>query len=210
MMTKEKKILQIVLTIIGALFFHTHIMAMPSVPSVESGSAGISQDGNTMTVDQQTDKAIIDWQDYSIAADESVQYTQPNTDAIALNKITGANPSEIMGSIVANGQIFIMNPNGILFGPDSQVNTAGLLATTLDITDEDFLNENYEFAQDQYKDLAYIINEGEITIADNGYAVLAAPLVSNEGLIVANLGTVVAGAAEEFTINFDGRNLINF
>ncbi|MBT7082345.1 MAG: hypothetical protein HN929_12945, partial [Chloroflexi bacterium] len=69
MMTKEKKILQIVLTIIGALFFHTHIMAMPSVPSVESGSAGISQDGNTMTVDQQTDKAIIDWQDYSIAAD---------------------------------------------------------------------------------------------------------------------------------------------
>ncbi|MBT3579508.1 MAG: filamentous hemagglutinin N-terminal domain-containing protein, partial [Waddliaceae bacterium] len=199
-----------ILTMGWMLFLPTDVMAIPQEATFDAEQIAIAQVGTTMTIDQSVDKAIIDWQDYSIAADELVQYIQPNADAIALNKISGANPSEIMGDITANGQIFIMNPNGILFGPNSHVNTAGLLATTLNITDEDFLEGNYEFSQDQYKELAYIINEGEITISDNGYAVLAAPLVSNEGLIVANLGKVAVGAAEEFTINFDGRNLINF
>ncbi|MBT7265135.1 MAG: filamentous hemagglutinin N-terminal domain-containing protein, partial [Waddliaceae bacterium] len=212
MKTVAQKLLMLVTTIaIGGIFLlPVKAMAIPQEATFDAEQIAIAQVGTTMTIDQSVDKAIIDWQDYSIAADELVQYVQPSTDAIALNKITGANPSEIMGDLTANGQIFIMNPNGILFGPDSHVNTAGLLATTLNITDEDFLNGDYDFVQDQYKDLAYIINEGEITISDNGYLVLAAPLVSNEGLIVANLGTVVAGAAEEFTINFDGRNLINF
>ncbi|MBT4444964.1 MAG: filamentous hemagglutinin N-terminal domain-containing protein, partial [Waddliaceae bacterium] len=211
METLAKKLLALVATItICGMLSPTHVMSIPVEPSVENGLADISQVGNSMVVDQHTDKAIINWDEYSIADNELVQYMQPGADSIALNKITGANPSEIMGSLVANGQIFIINPNGILFGPDSHVNTAGLLATTLNISDADFLEGNYEFSQDQYKELASIINKGEIVIADNGYAVIVAPLVSDEGLIVANLGTVHVGAAEHFTVSFDGRNLINF
>ncbi|MBT7264908.1 MAG: filamentous hemagglutinin N-terminal domain-containing protein, partial [Waddliaceae bacterium] len=198
-------------TIIGGLLLvPSQGMAIPQEPSFSDGQVGIINDGTTMTIEQHVDKAIINWDEYSIAADELVQYIQPGIESIALNKITGANPSEIMGDLLANGQIFIMNPNGILFGPDSHVNTAGLLATTLGISDADFLEGNYDFSQEQYAQLSSIINKGEITISDNGYAVLVAPLVSNEGLIVANLGTVRVGAAEHFTVNFDGNSLINF
>ena len=195
---------------LGMFFLPAQGIAIPQDPSFNAEHIGISQEGSTMVIEQHVDKAIIDWKDYSIDANELVQYIQPNAESIALNKITGTNPSEIMGDLLANGQIFIINPNGILFGPDSHVNTAGLLATTLNISDADFLEGNYEFSQEQYKELAAIINKGEITISDNGYAVIVAPLVSNEGLIVANLGTVHVGAAERFTVNFDGRNLINF
>jgi filamentous hemagglutinin family protein len=195
---------------LGMFFLPAQGIAIPQDPSFNAEHVGISQEGSSMVIEQHVDKAIIDWKDYSIDADELVQYIQPNADAIALNKITGANPSEIMGDLLANGQIFIINPNGILFGPNSHVNTAGLLATTLNISDADFLEGNYEFSQEQYKELAAIINKGEITISDNGYVVIVAPLVSNEGLIVANLGSVHVGAAERFTVNFDGRNLINF
>ncbi|MBT7462121.1 MAG: filamentous hemagglutinin N-terminal domain-containing protein, partial [Waddliaceae bacterium] len=207
-----KRLLTSVATTIigGLLLIPSQGMAIPQEPSFSDGQVGIINDGTTMTIEQHVDKAIINWDEYSIAADELVQYIQPGIESIALNKITGANPSEIMGDLLANGQIFIMNPNGILFGPDSHVNTAGLLATTLGISDADFLEGNYDFSQEQYAQLSSIINKGEITISDNGYAVIVAPLVSNEGLIVANLGTVRVGAAEGFTVNFDGNSLINF
>ncbi len=194
----------------GILFFSEDCMALPQDPSFDAEHIAIAQEGKTMIIDQHVDKAIINWQDYSIATHELVQYRQPNDEAIALNKITGSSPSAIMGSLVANGQIFIINPNGILFGHNSKINTAGLLATTLNISDGDFFEGNYIFSQDQYKQLSFIINMGEITIADNGYVVIVAPLVSNDGLIIANLGEVHVGSAEQFTVNFDGRNLINF
>ncbi len=185
--------------------------AIPQGGDVVGGSASIStSDPSTMNITQTTNKVIINWQGFSIDVNELVKFIQPGSSAVALNRVVGIDPSLILGQLVANGRIFLVNPNGIVFGPNSTVDAAGLLATTLDINDSDFMSDNYSFFQDQEKALSYIINEGKIVINDNGFAVLVAPLVSNEGLIIANLGQVKIGAAEQFTVNFDGEGLVNF
>jgi filamentous hemagglutinin family protein len=162
--------------------------ALPQGGNVTGGSASISTpDPSTMNITQTTNKAIINWQGFSIDVNELVKFIQPGSSAVALNRVVGVDPSSILGQLVANGNIFLVNPNGIVFGPNSTVDTAGLLATTLNIKDSDFMSDNYSFFQDQDKALSYIINKGKIVINDNGFAVLVAPLVSNEGLIIANL-----------------------
>ncbi|MEW6486101.1 MAG: filamentous hemagglutinin N-terminal domain-containing protein, partial [Pseudomonadota bacterium] len=185
--------------------------AIPQGGDVVGGTASISTpNASTMNITQTTNKVIINWQGFSIDVNELVEFIQPGSSAVALNRVVGVDPSLILGQLVANGNVFLINPNGILFGPDATIDVAGLLATTLNISDSDFMSGNYNFFQDQEKALSYIINEGKIVINDNGFAVLVAPLVSNEGLIIANLGQVKIGAAEQFTVNFDGEGLINF
>ncbi len=185
--------------------------ALPQGGNVIGGSASISTpNSGTMNIVQSTNKAIINWQGFSIDTNELVKFVQPGSSAVALNRVVGIDPSSILGQLSANGKVFLVNPNGIYFGKNARVDAAGLLATTLNIKDNDFMSGNYSFTQDQDKALSYIINQGKIVINDNGFAVLVAPLVSNEGLIVANLGQVKIGAAEQFTVNFDGNGLINF
>ncbi|MCZ8285709.1 MAG: filamentous hemagglutinin N-terminal domain-containing protein, partial [Bacteroidia bacterium] len=96
--------------------------------SVTAGSAAISTLGNTTTIRQTTQRAAIDWTSLSTAAQEALIFNPPNAQAIALNRITGSSPSEFLGSLTANGQVFILNPNGVLFGAGSQVNVGGLVA----------------------------------------------------------------------------------
>ncbi len=185
-------------------------VAEPQGGQVRAGSATIQQTPGTTTVQQLTDRAIIDWRRFSIDRNELVRFVQPNEMAVILNRVTGGDPSVILGKLQANGQLFLVNPNGILFGPGSQVDVGSLVATTLQISDEGFLSGNYHFVQDSNLDLASVVNQGTITVSDEGYVVLTAPLVSNEGLIVANLGKVALGAGNEVTLNLDGRNLVNF
>ncbi|MCD6221604.1 filamentous hemagglutinin N-terminal domain-containing protein, partial [bacterium] len=194
----------------GGLLWPMQALPLPQNGNVVAGQAEINQAANQMTITQQSGKTIINWDSYSIDVNELVQYIQPGANAVSLNRVVGSDPTAILGQLIANGQVWIINPNGILFGKDATVNVAGLLATALNISDTDFLNSNYEFNQDSNSALSYIINKGKIVINDNGYAILVAPLVSNEGLIVANLGKVRIGAAEKFTVNFDGSNLVNF
>ena len=186
-------------------------VANPSGGSVQSGNVNIQQVGpNTLQIDQLTQKAIIDWQQFGINPGETVNFNQLNNLSVILNRVVGNDPSHILGTMNANGNVFLINPNGILFGPNSVVNVGGLVASTLNMTNEDFLNGNFRFTQDQNKMLASVINKGSITITDGGYAVLMAPLVSNEGMIVANLGKVNLVSGESATLNFDGRNLISY
>ncbi|HRR95797.1 MAG TPA: filamentous hemagglutinin N-terminal domain-containing protein, partial [Candidatus Ratteibacteria bacterium] len=194
----------------GGLLFPMQALPLPQNGNVAAGQAEINQAGNQMTITQSSGKTIINWDSYSINTNELVQYLQPGANAISLNRVVGQNPSAILGQLIANGQVWIVNPNGVFFGKEATVNVAGLMATTLNISDSNFLNGNYEFSQQENSPLSYIINQGKIIINDNGYAVLVAPLVSNEGLIVANLGKVRIGAAEKFSVNFDGSNLVNF
>ena len=189
----------------------TGSLANPSGPVVRNGQVNISGLGGAqLQIEQLTNKAIVNWDSFSIGAGEAVRFLQPSQMALILNRVTGQDPSQILGSLSANGQVFLINPNGILFGPGSQVNVGSLVASSLQITDQDFLNGNYNFTQDASKELASVINQGTIRVSDGGYAVLTAPLVSNEGLIVANLGKVVLAGGEQTTLNFDGRDLINF
>jgi trimeric autotransporter adhesin len=185
--------------------------ANPVGGTVQAGTVNIQSVGpNTLQIDQLTQKAIIDWRSFSTNPQDIVRFLQPNSSAVILNRVVGQDPSILLGQLLANGNVFLLNPNGIVFGAGSITNVGGLLASTLKMTNDDFLKGNYSLAQDPNFKLSSVVNQGTITITDGGYAVLAAPLVSNEGLIVANLGKVVLGAGEKMTLNFDGRNILNF
>lgn len=185
--------------------------ALPDGGQVVGGSAAISTpNASTMQINQMTDKAIINWNGFSINVNELVKFIQPSSSAIALNRVIGADPSVILGQIAANGRIFLINPNGILFGSSAKVDAAGLLATTLNIKDSDFMSGKYIFNQDISKLSSYVINKGEIKVADNGFVLLVAPAVSNEGLIIANLGKVVMGTGNKLTLDFFGDGLITY
>ena len=117
----------------------------PTGGQVVSGQAGIVQNGNQTTITQNSALAIINWQSFSIGANQGVQFVQPDASSIALNRVVGADPSVIMGSLTSNGQVFLINPNGVLFGNGSSVSVGGLVATTMGITDADFLAGRHRF-----------------------------------------------------------------
>ncbi|WP_447979649.1 two-partner secretion domain-containing protein [Candidatus Nitrospira bockiana] len=185
--------------------------ALPTDGQVAGGTAVIQQPSvQSLHVLQSSDRAIINWRGFNVAADEIVRFTQPNAGSIALNRVVGGDPSTILGQLQANGRVFLVNPNGIVFGSSAVVNTAGLLATTFNIKDGDFLAGKLQFAQDPGKALASIINKGRIEVSRNGFVVLAAPAVSNEGVIVANLGKVGLTSGQRLTVDFMGDGLITY
>jgi len=186
--------------------FTTGVYASPSGGKVTSGSATIKQKAQTTTITQTTDKLCIDWKSFGIGSKETVTFVQPSVDAIALNRVIGKNASAIYGKLNANGQVFLINPNGILFAPTAQVNVGGLVASTLNITNSDFLAGNYTFSGTT----GSVVNKGTITAADGGYVLLYGQQVDNQGTIVANLGTIDLGAGNEITVDFVGDGLVNF
>ena len=193
------------------LFLPSLVVALPSDGNVVGGHATIQQvNPHQLDIQQTTDKAILNWKSFSIAGDETVHFMQPSVHSIALNRVVGTDPSVILGHLQSNGRIFLLNPNGILFGAGAQIDVGGLLATTLQIRDDDFMAGRYLFAQDPLKGLRTVINRGTIQVSDHGFVFLAAPGVSNEGLIVANLGTVVLGSGQALTVDLMGDGLINY
>ena len=173
------------------------------------GAATIQgQGGPAVIVNQSTSSAIINWNTFNIRANESVRFNQPSASSVALNRVTGGlGPSEIMGSLTANGRVFIINRDGILFGPGSVVNTAGFLATTNDIKNADFMAGRYNFNIPGRPD-ASIVNQGRITATSGGFAALVAPGVRNSGTITATLGTVALASGNSFTLDMYGDKLI--
>ena len=114
--------------------------ALPVDGVVVGGSGAISQNAKTLTVNQATPKLAVNWQRFNIAAGEAVNFVQPGRSAIALNRVLGAEASSIYGQLSANGQVFLVNSNGILFGRGAQVNVGGLVASTLDLSVSDFMD----------------------------------------------------------------------
>jgi filamentous hemagglutinin family protein len=143
---------------------------------VVSGSATIQgQGGPAVIVNQSSSSAIINWNTFNIGANESVRFNQPSSSSVALNRVTGGlGPSEILGSLTANGRIFLINRDGILFGLGAVVNTAGFLATTHDIKNSDFMAGRYNFNIPGRPD-ASIVNQGRITATTGSFAALVAP-----------------------------------
>ena len=105
--------------------------ANPADGTVTNGTGTIAQSGNTMTITQNTSKMSINWQSFSIAANETVNFVQPGANSIALNRVVSNNASNIYGHLNANGQVFLINPSGVLFAKGSQVNVGGIVASTL-------------------------------------------------------------------------------
>jgi filamentous hemagglutinin family protein len=203
--------LVLALAAIGMATLHsTPVYANPQGGQVVAGSATITQQTPTkVTITQTTDKAIVNWQSYSIAPNEQVQYYQPSAASVTLNRVVGADPSQILGRLTANGQVFLVNPNGIYFGKNAQIDVAGLVASTHNIRNEDFLAGRYNFTIPG-KPGAAVINEGAIHIADTGIAAFVAPSVANRGVIVARLGRVMLASANGFTLDFSGDQLVTF
>ncbi|NJD35974.1 MAG: filamentous hemagglutinin N-terminal domain-containing protein, partial [Betaproteobacteria bacterium] len=187
-----------------------HVQANPNGGQVVAGNATIKQESATkIGIVQTTAKAIIDWQKYSIGANEHVQYYQPSASSVTLNRVVGQDPSQILGRLTANGQVFLVNPNGIYFGKNAQIDVAGLVASTHNIRNEDFMAGKYDFNIPGKPGTA-VINEGTIRIADTGIAAFVAPSVANRGVIVAKLGKVALAAASGFTLDFHGDDLLTF
>src|SRR5579872_1353915 len=165
----------------------TPLMANPAGGQVVAGSASV-QYGNTTVITQHSNSAIVNWQSFSIAPNETTQFVQPSSSSVILNRVIGADASQIMGTLKSNGAVFLVNPNGVLFGPNSHVNVGSLLVTTAAISNADFMSGNYHFTN--APDGSTITNQGHITVAQAGYAALVAPNVENLGTIKATLGKV--------------------
>lgn len=180
--------------------------ALPTNGQVVQGSAAISQSANALTVNQSSQRLITHWDTFNIGSGARVDFLQPSRSSIALNRVMSSDPSRIYGQLNANGQVFLVNPNGVLFGAGSRVNVGGLVASTLDISDADFNAGNFRFAGSSQAEVA---NEGEIVTPNGGYAALLGARVRNAGSIVARLGTVALGAGQAMTLDMNGDGLIN-
>jgi filamentous hemagglutinin family protein len=185
--------------------------ANPLGANVVGGQATVQGQGSALvTVTQSSQNAIINWNTFNLGAGDLTKFVQPNSSAIALNRVTGGlGASQIYGTISANGRVFLINPYGILFGAGSQINTAGFLASTNDIKNRDFMHGHYNFNKPGHPD-ASIVNLGNIHItpSSTGFAALVAPGVRNAGTITANLGHVALASGNGFTLDFYGDKLI--
>jgi filamentous hemagglutinin family protein len=177
--------------------------AAPAGGQVTSGAGTIAQSGQTTTIHQSTQNLSIDWKSFNVGTNEKVNFVQPGSTAIAVNKIFDTNGSQILGHLNANGQIFLINPNGVIFGAGAQVNVGGLVASTLDIASSTGSTTSFAGTGN-----GKVINFGKITAANGGYVALLGHHVSNQGVISAQLGTVVLGAGTAITLSFNGSNLV--
>jgi len=178
------------------------VNAAPIGGNVTIGNAKISQNGNVTNINQSSNKASINWQEFSIGKNETVNFNQPNSNSITLNKVIGTSNSLIQGAMNANGQVILVNPNGVVFSESSSVNVGGLIATTKNITDENFQNGNYKFEGDSS---ASILNKGTINAK---YVAMMGKTVQNEGTMVATLGKVELAGGNKFTLNLNGDSLL--
>ncbi|MGJ8618991.1 MAG: filamentous hemagglutinin N-terminal domain-containing protein [Methylophilaceae bacterium] len=191
--------------LIASLAFGGQVFAasseLPTNGKVVVGTGAISQSGNVMTINQNTDLMAINWKTFNVGADSTVNFVQPNSYSVALNRVLGSDVSVIQGKINANGYVALVNPNGILFTPTAQVNVGGLIASTLNISNKNFINGNYTVSG---KSSNAVINQGNITAFDGGAVMLIAAKVKNEGTIVANKGNVSFAAGSRVTLDFGG------
>lgn len=181
--------------------------ALPTNGQVTAGSGSISQSGNVMNVVQGSDRMAATWNTFNIGSAAKVNFVQPSASSVALNRVTSSDASQIMGQLNANGQVFLINPSGILFGQGSAVNVGGLVASSLNISDANFMAGSNRF--DAGGAGGAVINQGSIVAADGGYVALLGAQVRNEGSITARLGSVMLGAGEKITLDFNGDGLIN-
>lgn len=172
--------------------------ALPQGASVSTGSATISTQGAAMAITQSTDKASINWQSFNIGSAASVNIAQPRANSVLLNRVVGNDPSQILGQLKANGQVILLNPNGVLFGKDGSVTASSFTASTFALSDADFMAGYYKYNRNG--STAAVVNQGKIETSAGGFVALIGATVTNEGTIRAPQGDVVMAAAESVTL----------
>ncbi|MBL8641495.1 MAG: filamentous hemagglutinin N-terminal domain-containing protein [Alphaproteobacteria bacterium] len=182
--------------------------ASPELDRIAAGNASITTSGGRTDIHQTTDRAIIDWRRFDIGSTEKVEFHQPSSGAVVLNRVQAGKPSQIDGQIKANGTVVIVNPNGVFFGKTSRVDVNSLVATSADIENDEFMGGRDDFNIPGDGD-AQIINDGQITAKDAGLVGLVAPQVENRGVISARVGKVQASSGDQFTLDLYGDGLIS-
>ncbi|EBQ4756758.1 filamentous hemagglutinin N-terminal domain-containing protein, partial [Salmonella enterica subsp. diarizonae] len=180
--------------------------ALPTGGQIVAGQGSISSSGNQMTVNQNTQGMVANWNSFDIGKNHTVQFVQPGSSSVVLNRVTGGHESQILGTLTANGRVMLINPAGVMFGQGSKVNTAGLVASTKNISNQDFMAGRYTFSGGSNPG-AEIVNQGSLTTTKGGYIVLAADRVRNEGEIRTPGGRVVLAAADRVTLQLDNSGL---
>ena len=175
---------------------------LPTGANVVGGTASIASASASMTITQSSQRAAIDWTSFDVGSQATVTFVQPSTSSVTLNRVLSSNPSQIFGSISANGQVFLTNPSGVYFAPGSSVDVGGLVATTHSISNDAFMAGSNSFSRTGATGTVH--NEGTLTAALGGYIALLAPTVRNQGVIVAKMGTVALAAGETFTLQIEG------
>ena len=179
--------------------------ALPTGGQVAQGVVSVQQAGAVMSINQSTSKAVVNWNTFDIGQNAKVNIVQPGADAVMLNRVTSANPSQILGQLHANGQVVLVNPNGVLFGKDGSVNANSFTASTLGITDANFMAGNQQFERNG--STAAVVNQGSIKTS-GGYVALLGASVSNDGQINTQGGTAYLAAAETVKIPVSGSGRI--
>ena len=190
--------------VILVFLFNIPVYAAPNGANVVHGNVNISQSGSNTIINQNTDKAIINWNSFDVNKGESVLFNQNSSSSIILNRVTNGLPTSIFGNISANGNVFILNQAGVLVGNGASINTNSFLAGAANINDNDFIAGKYNF----YGAQGNVINNGSIKVQDGGYAVLMGKNVENNGLISAKLGKIYLSSGETFRMDMSGNDLI--
>jgi len=191
----------------GSLCLASLVNASPTGGQITAGNGSVTQTGNTTNIRQSSNDLAINWQSFNVAADQVVNFFQPSATAIAINRILGNSASQIFGHLNANGQVWLINPNGILFGRGAEVNVGGFIASTFDVNNAALALSERSFSG---AGTGSIVNDGTIRAGDGGgYVALIGNQVLNQGVISAQLGTVALGAGSAETLTFSGRELIH-
>jgi filamentous hemagglutinin family protein len=190
------------LLVVGLANAQLSSTALPQGPQLSAGQASVSTAGAVMNIQQSTAKAALNWQSFNIGSQATVNITQPGASSVLLNRVTGADPSQILGSLQANGQVFLVNPQGVMFGRNSRVNVGALVASSMDISDADFMAGQWRF--NRGNSTATVLNQGDIQASLGGYVALLAPTVQNEGVVSAQRGSIAMAAGEAVTLSLTG------
>ena len=196
---------------VAALLSNSAAWSQPPLPtggSVAAGSATIGTPSNgTLNINQSTNQAVINWNSFSVGKSGTVNFNQPNSSSATLNRVLGSTPSWIAGTINAPGTVLLVNPNGIAITKSGVINTGSFAASTLDISNADFMAGNYRFTGNGGS--AAVRNAGRINVSDGGFAALLGGQIGNSGIISARLGKVGLGAGELITLDFAGDGFLS-
>lgn len=184
-----------------------HAQALPAGGSVAQGAATINSTPGTLTVNQTTARAVIDWNSFSVAQGNTVNFQQPNADSATLNRVTGNTGTTIAGNVFANGAVYLVNPNGITITSTGTVRTGGgFVASTLDMSDADFMAGRMHFAGSGRSNS--VVNAGSIRAGESAYVALLGGNVANSGSIAVPAGRLALGSGEQIALDLNGGNFL--
>lgn len=184
------------------------LLSLPKEISVKEGYATFHKEADSLKI-HTSNKTILHSKSFDIASHEKVEFIQPNSSSTVLSRVLSENPTHILGTLQSNGRLFLVNQNGIYFGPEAKVSSSSFLASTLDIANEDFLQDRFSFVLGSQNGSSFIRNEGIIS-ATEGAIVLLAPVLQNNGTLQASIGEVLLSSGRQITLDFQGSHLLSF